>query len=75
MNTGGTTDIVVDKQTGLLSSSFEDIADDVRRLREDEELRRRLGDGARRHVLDRFDTSVVIPRVERLYHDLLGSRT
>jgi glycosyltransferase involved in cell wall biosynthesis len=75
MNTGGTTDIVVDKQTGLLSSSFEDIADDVRRLREDEELRRRLGDGARRHVLERFDTSVVIPRLERLYHDLLGSRT
>lgn len=75
MNTGGTTDIVVDKQTGLLSSSFEDIADDVRRLREDEELRRRLGDGARRHVLERFDTSVVIPRLERLYHDLLGPRT
>lgn len=75
MNTGGTPDIVVNGETGLLSSSFEELADDVRRLREDKALRRRLGDGARRHVLERFDTSVVIPRIERLYRDLLESRT
>jgi glycosyltransferase involved in cell wall biosynthesis len=75
MNTGGTPDIVVHGESGLLSSSFEELADDVRRLREDEALRRRLGDGARRHVLERFDTSVVIPRIERLYRDLLEART
>jgi glycogen synthase len=74
MNTGGTPDVVVDEETGLLSSSFEELADDVRRLTEDETLRRRLGDGARRHVLERFDTSVVIRRVDRLYRDLLESR-
>ena len=75
MNTGGTPDVVVDEQTGLLSNSFEELAEDVRRLREDDALRHRLGDGARQHAVERFDTSVVIPRVERLYRDLVESRT
>ena len=74
MNTGGTPDVVVDEQTGLLSGSFEELVEDVRRLREDEALRDRLGGNAQRHVLERFDTSVVIPRVERLYRDLVESR-
>jgi hypothetical protein len=46
----------------------------VRRLRQDDALRRRLAEGAKRHVLERFDTSAVIPRVERLYRDLLEQR-
>jgi glycogen synthase len=74
MNTGGTPDVVVDEQTGLLSHSVEELAGDVRRLRESEALRRRLADGARRHALERFDVSVVIPRFERLYRDLLEQR-
>jgi glycogen(starch) synthase len=71
MNTGGTPDIVVDRQTGLLSNSFEKLADDIRRLREDPDLRRRLGAAARRHAEMHFDASVILPRVERLYQDLV----
>jgi glycogen synthase len=71
MNTGGTPDIVLDRQTGLLSRSFDELADDIRRLRDDADLRRRLGAAAQIHAETHFDVSVVLPRIERLYHDLL----
>jgi len=74
MNTGGTPDIVIDQQTGLLSPSFERLADDIRRLRQDLELGKRLGAAARRHAETHFDTSVVLPRIEQLYQDLLRRR-
>lgn len=70
MNTGGTPDIVAHGQTGLLSSTPEALADDVRRLRDDEGLRRRLGDGAARRAERVFDTAVVIPQIEALYQRL-----
>ena len=75
MNTGGTPDIVRDRQTGLLSNNFEALADDIRQLREDADLRRRLGSAARTHAEMHFDASVVLPRVERLYQDLVQRRT
>ena len=74
MNTGGTPDIVIDRQTGLLSSSFEELARDIRQLRGDPELRTRLGAAARTHAETHFDTSVVLPRVEQLYQDVLRRR-
>ncbi len=74
MNTGGTPDIVLDERTGLVSQTFDELADDVRRLRGDAELRTRLGAAARVHAESRFDVSVVIPRVERLYRALLERR-
>ena len=74
MNTGGTPDIVLDRETGLLSHTFDELADDIRRLRDDADLRRRLGAAARTHAETQFDTSVVLPRIERLYQDLLRRR-
>jgi glycosyltransferase involved in cell wall biosynthesis len=74
MNTGGTPDIVIHGQTGLLSATPEALADDVRRLRGDAELRGRLGAAARTHAEHTFDTSTVVPRVERLYAELLEQR-
>jgi glycosyltransferase involved in cell wall biosynthesis len=70
MSTGGTPDIVVDEQTGLLSATPEELADDIGRLRHDSELRERLGTAARMHVEARFDAPAVVERVERLYFDL-----
>jgi len=70
MNTGGTSDIVTDRETGLLSSTPEELADDVRRLRADETLRGRLGAAARLHAQSRFDAGTVVARVERLYEEL-----
>jgi glycosyltransferase involved in cell wall biosynthesis len=74
MNTGGTTDVVVHERTGLLSDTPEALADDVRRLRHDEPLRARLGSAARVHATETFDASVVVPRIERLYSELMEKR-
>jgi glycosyltransferase involved in cell wall biosynthesis len=74
MNTGGTPDIILDERTGLLSRNFEELADDIRRLREDSALRHRLGAAARAHAETHFDTNVVLPRVEQLYEDVRRRR-
>jgi glycosyltransferase involved in cell wall biosynthesis len=70
MNTGGTPDIVRHDETGLLSATPQALADDVRRLREDERLRARLGRAARLWVEQHFDAPAVVGRVDSLYRDL-----
>ena len=70
MDTGGTRDIIEPGVTGLLSSSPEGLAEDVRTLRRDEALRARLGAAARRRVETGFDADAVVARVERLYMEL-----
>lgn len=74
MDTGGTTDIVVNGRTGLLSSTPGALAFDVRRLQEDEALRVRLGAAARLHARERFDAPAVVERIEALYAGLLRGR-
>ncbi len=72
MNTGGTADIVVDEDTGLLSLSVAELAADVARLAGDESLRVRLGEAAGRRAQSRFDVSVVVTRMEALYGELVA---
>ena len=72
MDTGGTRDIIDHGVTGLLSSTPEALAGDVRRLREDGELRRRLAEGARLKAEREFDASGVVARIERVYADLVA---
>ena len=72
MNTGGTPDIIVDEETGLLSSSVEELASDVARLAADAPLRGRLGESARRRAESHFDSAVVIDRMEKLYADAMA---
>jgi glycosyltransferase involved in cell wall biosynthesis len=72
MDTGGTRDIVEPGVTGLLSSSPEGLAEDVRRLRRDETLRRTLGEQARRKMEREFDASAVVARIDALYRELAG---
>jgi glycosyltransferase involved in cell wall biosynthesis len=74
MHTGGTGDIVIDEQTGLLSTTPEQLAEDVKRLRADAELRARLGTAARTHAESRFDAPAVVARVEQLYLDVMRKR-
>ena len=73
MDTGGTTDILEDERTGLLSKTPEELSRDVRRLIDDGELRERLGAAARTRTAERFDSRVVVARVEQLYFDLARS--
>jgi glycogen synthase len=72
MDTGGTRDIIEPDVTGLLSTSPEGLAADVRRLAGDPDLRARLGDAARRKVERDFDAPAVVERIERLYLELVG---
>lgn len=74
MQTGGTADIVVHGETGLLSTTTEGLAADLRRLRADEDLRRRLGAAARERATARFDSESVTSRMESLYRDLVARR-
>jgi glycosyltransferase involved in cell wall biosynthesis len=74
MNTGGTPDVIVGEKTGLLAMTPEDLADDVRRLRNDADLRARLGAAARRHADAHFDAPTVVARIESLYEDLVRRR-
>jgi glycosyltransferase involved in cell wall biosynthesis len=72
MNTGGTSDIVSDEETGLLSSSVAELATDVARLSSDPDLRARLGESAGRRAEAMFDLPVVISRMETLYGELVA---
>jgi glycosyltransferase involved in cell wall biosynthesis len=72
METGGTGDIVIHEQTGLLSRSAEELGRHVAALRADAELRQRLGDAACQHVRRTFDAPVVVAQVEALYERLRG---
>jgi glycosyltransferase involved in cell wall biosynthesis len=74
MDTGGTRDIIDHDVTGLLSTTPEGLAADVRRLRQDAALGRRLGDAARRKMEREFDAAAVVARVEALYRDLVERR-
>jgi glycogen(starch) synthase len=75
MSTGGTPDVIIDEQTGLLSVTPSELAQDVRRLRQDESLRARLGEAATRHAGQQFDAPAVVARVEQLYLQLLERAT
>ena len=72
MDTGGTRDIVVPGETGLLSRDAAGLARDVARLASDRALAGRLGAGARQHAEQHFDAPVVVARVEALYAELLA---
>jgi glycosyltransferase involved in cell wall biosynthesis len=72
MNTGGTPDVVIDEETGLLSSSAAELAEDVARLSSDASLRERLGSAAGKRAELRFDIQIVVSRMEQLYQDLVA---
>ena len=74
MHTGGTADIVEDEVTGLLSSDVAGLADDIRRIRHGEVLRRRLAAAAANRAVERFDSVGVVDRIEAVYRELVAGR-
>ena len=67
MNTGGTGDIIVDEETGLLSTSVAGLADDVARLAADAAFERGSASAAAHGAPSHFDIPVVVGRMEALY--------
>jgi glycogen synthase len=74
METGGTRDVVLAGETGLLSTSRDGLATDLARLTADAGLRARLGAAARQHVRATFAADAVVARVAALYGDLIARR-
>jgi glycosyltransferase involved in cell wall biosynthesis len=73
MPTGGTPDIVVDGESGVLAASTEQFGRAVGRLLADEGARQRLSAGARRVARQRFAVEAVLPQVEQLYQRVLAA--
>jgi glycosyltransferase involved in cell wall biosynthesis len=72
---GGHTDMIDDGETGFLvpQGDTEALADAMRRLIVDDELRERLGKAARLRAAE-FTSEVSLPRIERLYEEAMAAR-
>jgi glycosyltransferase involved in cell wall biosynthesis len=70
---GGTPELVVDGETGLLVPPRDPhaLADALRRLLADADLRRRLGDAGYARVRDHFSADTMTRRILAIYDDVL----
>ena len=69
MDTGGTREILVDGESGLVVSGAASLGDAVARLAGDEALRRRIAEGARARA-KAFSPEALVPRYEAVYKRL-----
>lgn len=67
---GGTQDIIVDGESGLLGRGVSELAAALRRALSDDALSDRLRAGARARARSQFATSAVLPQVEALYRSV-----
>lgn len=70
METGGTREILVDGQSGLIVRDVDGLGDAVARLAHDDALRARLREGARERARA-FAPETLLPRYEAVYRRLL----
>jgi glycosyltransferase involved in cell wall biosynthesis len=71
IDTGGTSDIVVDGESGWLAQDSERFSEGIRCLSTDDALNGRLRAGARKRAEDIFAAPIVSARIEDLYRSLL----
>jgi glycosyltransferase involved in cell wall biosynthesis len=68
--TGGTAEMVVDGESGLLARGDEDLGRALVRVLEDSDLAHRLREGARRRARTLFSEEAVLPAIESLYRSV-----
>ena len=75
-NVPGIRDLIIPEQTGLIIDSKDNdaLASAIGRLVESTSLRTRLGEAARRRIVDQFSIQQTIAAHERLYEDISGYR-
>jgi glycosyltransferase involved in cell wall biosynthesis len=75
--TGGTTEIIVNGENGLIfaSDDAEDLAQKVAELASDSELRHRLAATGRQTVMEKFNLDRMIDQVENYLLDVAGLAT
>jgi glycosyltransferase involved in cell wall biosynthesis len=73
---GGTNELVVDGESGLLVPAYDPpaIARALARLLDDGDLRTRIGAAGRRRMEDCFSLEAMVEAKERLYRDLVSAR-
>ncbi len=72
LDTGGTGDVIVHKESGWLAPQRVGLAEGTRQVVRNDELNTHLRLGARRQAEVRFAAPLVSERVEALYHTLLA---
>jgi len=72
--TGGSEEIVIDQESGLLARSVEEMAAALRRVLDEPEFAPRLRRGAARRAREGFSAEVVLPKLEEIYRQVLDGR-
>ncbi len=73
---GGIPEIVEHEQTGLLvNNDAVEIADALKRFRQDPDLAQACTERAYQQILERFTVDIMVRRTERVYHEILGLPT
>ena len=70
----GSSELITDGKTGLLvpPRNPKGLADAILRLLDDEELRRRIGANARKHIVNNYDWEIITGGIEKVYTSLIG---
>ena len=73
---GGTPEVVVDGETGLLVAPGHprELAAALERLLADPEKARAMGEAGRRRAQEAFDLEQMVTKIERIYRDLIAER-
>ncbi len=74
---GGISEVVRDGTTGFVTQvgAVEALAEKLRLLLDDRSLAAKMGAAGRARACDEFRPEAVVPRYERLYEELLGTRS
>jgi glycosyltransferase involved in cell wall biosynthesis len=65
----GSSELITDGETGLLvpPRNPKRLADAILRLLEEEEFRQKLGDNARKHIVNNYDWEIITNKIEDIY--------
>lgn len=74
-STGGSEEIVIDGQSGLIGRSVEELGRALRRVVAEKGLATRLRQGARQRAKEHFSEDVVVSQVEELYEQVQAERS
>jgi glycosyltransferase involved in cell wall biosynthesis len=72
--TGGSGEIVVDQESGLLGGTVSELAGALHRVLDDPGLASHLREGATVRARDWFSEEIVLPRLEELYSRVIDDR-
>jgi glycosyltransferase involved in cell wall biosynthesis len=73
--TGGSEEMIVDGESGLVGRTVEELATALRRVATEDGLASNLRQGALRRAKEHFSKEVVLPRVENVYSRVVKGET